>query len=274
MNKIQKEELNILLEFDRICKKHELKYSLAYGTLLGAVRHQGFIPWDDDIDVMMIRSEYDKFCTIVQQELDSNDYIFVDNRVDQKFYYGFSKIRSKHIMMPERSTSYLGIEQGVWIDIFPYDAVPNDPVLALKQKKKVKFYHNLMVAFVFTYPSKNDSGITKIIKSLFSNFNRLTRNWVKPRQMIYNLQFKQITKYNDSNCDRNNSLGSNFTEREYAGGMLSQEQLSNLIQIKFEGNSMSSIKDYDSNLTGVYGDYMTPPKKEDQVSVHDVTVER
>lgn len=270
MNDIQKEELNILLEFDRICRIHDIKYSLAFGTLLGAIRHKGFIPWDDDVDIMLSRNNYDKFISVVAEELDNENYVFVDHNIEQKFYYGFAKIRSRNLMMPEKSTQYLGIEQGVWIDIFPFDAVPDDQTLAIKQKNRIKRYHKFFVAFVFTYAKETDKGFSKIVKVALSKLNRKTQNLTKLRRYVYKLQNNVITKYNNTTTKRYNALGSNYTEKEYSGGMLSLEQLNNLMEVEFEGHIVTVIKDYEIFLTGVYGDYMTLPDVQDRVSVHDV----
>lgn len=247
MNKVQSEELRILIEFDRIARKHKLKYSLAYGTLIGAIRHQGFIPWDDDVDVIMLRSEYEKLKSILKSEL-ASDMIFVDHTTEDKYYLSFGKIRSKNVLMPESSTNYLGAHQGVWVDIFPYDGVSDDKELALKQKKSLQRYHDLLVYSVFVNPYVTDSLRVKVVKSLFHGFNKATKNFTALRRRFVDKINFESTRYNRTSPKYYNALSVNFTELEYSGSMLTKAQLNDLIEVKFEGYSFYAIADYDKYL--------------------------
>ncbi|WP_267128104.1 LicD family protein [Erysipelothrix piscisicarius] len=172
MNKLQQEELNILIEFDRICKKHNIIYSLSSGTLLGAIRHQGFIPWEDDIDVNMSRSEFNRFEQVVAEEL-NQDFFYQSFKTEKDHYHAFSKIRSNKVELVEKSTDYLNINHGVWIDIFPYDNIPDDLELRNEQKKKVSFYNKLISLFVYTFVTDEDLGKKRLIKSTFYHLNRI-----------------------------------------------------------------------------------------------------
>lgn len=120
----QEEMLNILHEIDRICRKHEVKYWLEFGTLLGAVRHQGFIPWDDDCDIGMMRSDFKKLRELIPSEL-SRDFFFQTNETDPKYWRKMAKIRSNKIKMIEYDEmENEGYHQGVYVDIFVYDFYP------------------------------------------------------------------------------------------------------------------------------------------------------
>lgn len=121
-NEIHKKELDIALEFRKICEKYDLKYFMLGGSMLGAIRHNGFIPWDDDIDFGMPRDDYDKFIDLVTNEL-SKKYNFVsfENTKDYKLF--FSKIEDRSYTMIDKSN----IKDKIvfpWIDIFPIDGVP------------------------------------------------------------------------------------------------------------------------------------------------------
>ena len=96
LKKLQKIELDILIEFDKICKKNNLRYVLVGGTLIGAIRHKGFIPWDDDIDVSMPRKDYNKFIKIQEKELNHNKYYFQSMETNDKFGLPFAKLRRKN----------------------------------------------------------------------------------------------------------------------------------------------------------------------------------
>lgn len=269
MNAIQAEELKILIEFDRVCKKHDLKYSLGYGTLIGVVRHHGFIPWDDDVDIIMSREEYTRFLTIIDDEL-NDDFCFVNHEREKNYWYGFGKIRSNKILLPEKSTEYLGIKQGVWIDIFPFDTVPDDEVLKSVQRKKLKHYHNLFVAFVFTHPQSGDAGLKKVIKAVCHGFNRVFAR-INPFLSMWYKKMEQEARMFEGRSEYCNGLSLNFTDREYEGSIIPCSDLEDTIDMEFEGVLFPVIRNYDAMLTGIYGDYMTYPKPEDQRSVHDVS---
>ena len=270
MNAIQQEEFRILQEFDRICKKHNLQYSLAYGTLIGAIRHKGFIPWDDDIDVMMHREHYDKFVSIVGQEL-AQDMIYCDHEQEKKYYYGFAKIRSRVLNYPEKSTEYLGINQGVWIDIFPFDAIGDiSPIESKKQFDAIKRVHNFFVFSVFTHPNDNESGWKNTVQSVLYKINSSTQNITFLRNYMYRKMEKIGIAKNSERAIRHNSIMVNLTENEYSGGILTKEQLNNCILQEFEGGLFPVISDYDAHLTGIYGDYRTLPPENERVSNHSI----
>jgi len=122
--KAQKVMLSILVEFERICSKYQLTYWLDYGTLLGAVRHKGFIPWDDDLDVSMPREDYEKFLQVSSKELDTK-YFLQNKQTDKSIYIHYTKIRDKHSTFIEdhevgKTISY---QQGIFIDIFPVNFI-------------------------------------------------------------------------------------------------------------------------------------------------------
>lgn len=121
--KIWATELGILERFDMVCKKHQLTYYAYYGTLLGAVRHQGFIPWDDDIDVIMFRDDYEKFQAIAPGEF--TEPYFFQNTYTDRVLWPFSKIRDSRTTAAEPQFNSLGctFHQGIFIDIFPFDSV-------------------------------------------------------------------------------------------------------------------------------------------------------
>lgn len=123
-------ELDLLCELDRVCKKHGIKYTLAYGTLLGAARHHGFIPWDNDADVVMLREDYTKFCEVADREFYGRYFLQTDENTPEAGR-GHAQLRNSETTailkseMVDRRPLY-GFNQGVFIDIFPLDSVPDD----------------------------------------------------------------------------------------------------------------------------------------------------
>lgn len=128
LRQLQLVQLELLLEFDRICRKHHIMYSLTGGTLLGAVRNGGFIPWDDDSDVSMMRSEYEKFVAVCEQELDTEKFYFQDIDRTPGYRWGYAKLRRKDTIFLRENQEHMPYEQGIFMDIFPRDSVPDGVV--------------------------------------------------------------------------------------------------------------------------------------------------
>ena len=142
LQQLKRIELAMLDEFVRICDANGIDYFLSGGTCLGAARHKGFIPWDDDIDVGMLREDYDRFAQACKTEL-SDGFIFQDMNTEPNCGLVFGKIRKKGTVYSETYSSHIAMSQGVWIDIFPYDRVSNDSTERIKQYRKVSFLKNL-----------------------------------------------------------------------------------------------------------------------------------
>ncbi len=125
---IQRIELEMLTEVDRICRKCGIHYNIIAGTLLGAVRHGGFIPWDDDADVAMLRPEYERFREACRTELDTDRFYFQDHKVTPGYRWGYGKLRRKETLFLREHQEHMPYEQGIFIDIFPLDAVPDSRI--------------------------------------------------------------------------------------------------------------------------------------------------
>ncbi|WP_331835979.1 LicD family protein [Erysipelothrix piscisicarius] len=271
MNKLQQEELNILIEFDRICKKHNIIYSLSSGTLLGAIRHQGFIPWDDDIDVNMSRSEFNRFEQVVAEEL-NQDFFYQSFKTEKDHYHAFSKIRSNKVELVEKSTDYLNINHGVWIDIFPYDNIPDDLELRNEQKKKVSFYNKLISLFVYTFVTDEDLRKKRLIKSTFYHLNRIFYrvNFLLPT--LYKKRQVWIEKYNNDKTEYANMLVFNFNDAIYQATFIRNAILDSVTAGVFENHQFLIPTEYDEILTLNYGDYMQLPPESERVSNHEVVL--
>lgn len=125
LQKLQETELEILLEVDRICRKNRIHYSLTGGTLLGAVRHGGFIPWDDDADISMLRSEYKKFQQACRTDLDTEKFYFQDMENTPGYRWGYGKVRRKDSVFLREGQEGMPYEQGIFLDVFPRDGIPD-----------------------------------------------------------------------------------------------------------------------------------------------------
>lgn len=122
LQELQQFSLDILKDVAGFCEKNNIRYSLGYGTMLGAVRHKGFIPWDDDVDIMMPREDYEKFRTIYKSKL----YSFIDSRNTPDCYIAFGRVCDTKKTLASSCIPWVKKDVGVWIDIFPVDRVPDD----------------------------------------------------------------------------------------------------------------------------------------------------
>lgn len=181
IKKVWAVELDLLNEFIRVCKKYNIQFFAAGGTILGAIRHKGFIPWDDDIDIMMFRSEYERLCSIAPMEF-SHPYFFQTEETDPGSYRGHAQLRNS------MTTSILKIEleqkktinQGIFIDIFPLDAVPDDVSerkvfykLMVKKQKRYWEYVNYLYPYRFQFR-----------KNLFILFENLFKSLLLPKRTV------------------------------------------------------------------------------------------
>lgn len=132
LKRLQQALLEILLAVDKVCKNNNITYFLDSGSALGAIRHDGFIPWDDDIDIGMLRDDYESFMSIAQAEL-GNKFVVSNPRINKKQAALFGKVWLKDTVFETEETKDAGLEQGIFIDVFPYDVLNNNPSIATRQ---------------------------------------------------------------------------------------------------------------------------------------------
>lgn len=239
--------LAYLLEIDRICKKHDIKYFLAGGTLLGAVRHNGFIPWDDDADVMMLREDYEKFKNIVSEELPDNLFFQVP-KTEKLNHHVFSKIRINNTMFATAFTSkFLDMHNGIFVDILSHDKTGNT-----RFSQNLHRYATLATrSMVF-----NKWGNTPIktggkhpVMCVFANIAKD----VFPMKFLEWFQDKTIGFYKNSKKSEYlyDGMGRNLRR-----GAFPKRWLDDVLYIDFEGYKLPIPKEYDNYLTYLYGDYM------------------
>lgn len=142
LRKLQLVELSVLGEIDRVCKKHDIPYFLESGTALGAARHRGFIPWDDDVDIGMLRPDYERFLNIAQEELGSS-YVLSDALLNNRHAAMFAKVWKSDTKFYTRETVEAGIPQGVFVDVIPYDVLHRDTKKAQRQIRSCRFWQSM-----------------------------------------------------------------------------------------------------------------------------------
>ena len=188
MNKIdelKKYELIILDEIDRICKKYNIKYFLGYGSALGAIRHKGFIPWDDDVDMHMLGKDYLKLIEILSNNQD-NKYFFQSLETEKNYYLLWNKIRLNNTIFIEKGWEDNKIHQGISLDIFPLIEYPDNDKDKIKINRIFKITKLLIDNNMETNKNYNSYGISgKILSKLFKLIPQSIRN----KKVIKNIQF-------------------------------------------------------------------------------------
>lgn len=238
--------LAYLLEVDRICKKHNLKYFLAGGTLLGAIRHHGFIPWDDDADVMMLREDYDKFCEIVQQELPSNLF-FQTRETDPDNHQPFSKIRINNTLFATEFTAlFPKMHNGIFMDVLAHDKTAKHKWSQKIHLSATMLFRSLVLNKWRGTPVKSGGKHPLLCKGI----TLLTK--IVPLGFAKSAMFWLITLFKNSKSGYlYDSMGRNIGR-----GVFPKEWLDEVVYVDFEGYQLPVPKEYHKYLTWLYGDYM------------------
>lgn len=256
---LQNIELDMVREFVRICEKYNLDYFMAGGTFLGAVRHKGFIPWDDDIDLGMYRSDYDKFLKIAETEL-SYPYKIQTYKNTETHHYYFSHIVDLRYKV-RRLGSLDKREEYVWIDIFPYDGLP-DGVHGNLFYLKLLFYRFCyhMAYFDRVNIARTDRAAWQkiILKILLCIHNILKFDKNKWRNKID----KNLKSVDINNCKRIMSFMGVKLQKEIMPRVVYDE----LIEYEFEGIKLKGPENFDKVLSQMYGDYMELPPENKRIS--------
>lgn len=240
-------ELDLLNKLTEVCNKYNLKFYADAGTLLGAVRHKGFIPWDDDIDVAMLREDYDKLIAVADQEF--QDPYFLQSGYNEKGYArGHAQLRNSHTtaILESEKESNCKFNQGIFMDIFVLDAVPDNITELEKEKKKIENLNRII--FNKMNRNKKITSVKDFVKKIIFSFFSLEKAFRKKEKIL-----KSVDLNNVSNIA---PLGFIFeTQKRIRDKHLYDET----VLLDFENTKIPAPKEYDLYLQNRYGkDYMTP----------------
>lgn len=249
---IKKIQLEILKNIDSFCRENNIIYSLYFGTLLGAVRHKGYIPWDDDIDLMMPRPDYDKFIDLYNHE----KYRVVSSKIDTKYPYLFAKVEDKRTKLVENTDIEYNI--GINVDVFPLEGIPDSNKELKIYFKKINKYKDLLnLKTVKIAPSRS------LIKNLILKTLKILFFWKSYEKII--LQFQnEVDKFNYENSKY--LIAPSFHRKKTK--KLTKLLYTEIIDIDFESKKYKAIKRHDEYLTMQYGNYMKLPPEKDRVTHH------
>lgn len=260
--KIQYAGVQILEEFDRVCEENNLKYSLAYGTLIGTIRHKGFIPWDDDIDVFMPREDFNKLREVYKSKFKPT-FFYQTNKTDPEYFYLLDKVRLNNSIFRESFVSKYNIHHGIYIDIFPLDFIPKQKVMRRLHFLAVNFYRTGVMA---KYPMlRARTGKKKWVFMALRLFYA-----VFPLKFLYERAQTVAQKYNNVEDKTRFDVVSFFGPykmREIHDASVFDK----IIKGQFMGHKFNVIAEYDSYLKRVYGDYMKLPPEEKRSTRHTIT---
>lgn len=249
-------ELDLLQKLLDVCEKHHLKIWAYGGTLLGAVRHQGFIPWDDDIDLAMFREDYDKLCSIASEEF-LHPYFFQTEYTDQGSFRGHAQLRNSNTTgILKSEVEYADYNQGIFIDIFPLDTKIDNSLYYRIQVLEAKILKYLAKR-LYWYPKGNHFNDKRLRYLVTCSVVKVLKCFVKPIT-IYRMFERVCQKYNylsDSEC---------VVAMEHVPGSIydvfPRKCFKRIIWSKFEDMMIPVPEGYDQILRTNYGDYMTPRK--------------
>lgn len=275
---IQQYGLEILQTFHEICETHQLNYILDFGTLLGAIRHQGFIPWDDDIDVAMPRKDFEMFQKIAPSALPAHMFLQTHD-TDSNYYNLIAKIRIPNTDYVENAMQYFDIVHGPWLDIFIYDAKFDDCELE-KQKQKIynkkRSFYPKLINTLYCDPAVDYNFFEQKSKQIYQKVIQKAQARQKRVLLMRYLdkQYDEVTQIIKENPPSNSSgelLTYTFpihSKADEAGLSLNQKDFQNRKLQKFEGFLFYIPKNYDQLLTNRYGNYLELPAVADRKSNH------
>lgn len=260
LRKLQLKELDILNHFHNFCEINGLTYFVCGGCLIGSLRYQKFIPWDDDADVFMPRADYQRFIELWQKQKADGRFVLLNETDDTFTRNSFATLVDTSMTLVKNYQKDLNIPHGVAFDIFPIDPRPD------KKVQKYLQYFWCIIYSLFraqTIPEKHGGVMafgSKILLGIFRSFN--------VRKKIWKFAEKRMTQYKTEDCNKVCELcaGPRIMKNEYP-----KELFENTVDITFEGCRFKAMEGYDKYLKIAFGDdYMTPPPVEQQVVSHDL----
>lgn len=251
--------LGIAEYLDKLCEENGMNLFMSGGTLLGAVRHKGFIPWDDDIDMYLSRPDYDRLIEIFRQQGNNGKYKLLAHELDDKYLYGFAKLIDTDTLLIEKGGD-AGVEMGLFLDIFPIDGLGDDIKFAKKHMKKLNKYIILNLSLLVKPWRKEVSfaknfaiACVRVLAKMYGA-NRLHK---KLSKIVHSVPY-ETSKY----------VGEFIDEIGDKRIMLKNEMYDDYELMDFENIKLKAPKNWDKWLTQFYGDYMKLPPVEKRVLTH------
>lgn len=244
--------LSIAKDIDELCKINDIEYYLLGGSAIGAVRHKGFIPWDDDLDIIMTHENYERFIKVCREQLDKSKYYVQVGLEDWPLY--FTKIKLKGTLLEEYDAYATNDNmKGIYVDIFKMDNVSSNPMIARWQYFCAKYF----LCYQLSQKTYSSASFIKKIMMAMSFLCKIpfVRNFMK----------KQVELYNDKECD---CCGFFYGRTKFRTAIVKKSILGKPLRVPFEDTKFPIAEHYHEYLTQMFGDYMTLPPEEKRVGLH------
>lgn len=262
--KLQKIQKEIYLDFQELCKKHDIPFFVSGGTAIGTIRHKGFIPWDDDIDVCMLRNDYNKAIYYIRKEL-SDKYTVYDCKSKDGYVMAFSRLCRNGTKMQEDADTDSNFTTGIFIDMFAYDKTTSDSRLFKRQIRRTWLIARLIVLSKYKRPKfpNNLKGIKlKIARIICVFIHYILKILHLNKKVLYKMYLKEATKYNDSQYE----LYTDFSYSHPEKVLCTYDMIFPLKEMPFEDITVQMLNNADKYLTSQYGDYMKIPPIEKRIT--------
>lgn len=261
LDEIKNTELNVLKVIDKICDENNIKYSLFGGSAIGGVRHHGFIPWDDDIDIMILRKDYEKLLNIFQKHNNNiNNCMFMDATIQKDYNYVWGKVVNLNTTAKE--TGIRKIENyGVFVDIFPIDKIPENIKERLRFYKRLRRRNQIINLCIYDKQISNNK-----IKLYIKKFIAVFLAFIDLHKFVLKT-IDLMKKYNHTNSKKYSMLHIRTAINEKI--VYDETELAEIIKIPFEDTKISIYKEYDRMLKKRFGNYMALPPIEERKSGHN-----
>lgn len=256
--KMWKIELDMLDQVTRICDENGLKYSLIYGSAIGAMRHHGFIPWDDDIDLCMVREDFDKFIQIAHQSL-PEPYFLQENLIDDQHISGLLRMRHSESTGIIRGDDMKKCNNGIFIEIYPLDYVPDHKTARKIQLKLSYWLMHALSAYYYNYHESVKQRLGKQFVHLFG-YNRVYKWWKNVCTHYQGKDKKMVNLVTMPHYGITNDM------------LISAKEITDVVPCRYEYTNAYVTKSYDKLLRRTYGDYMQFPEEKERGKHHDQIV--
>ncbi|MCD7860258.1 MAG: LicD family protein [Firmicutes bacterium] len=257
IGKLRAYELSILDNFIEVCNVLGLRYFIVQGTLIGAIRHKGFIPWDDDIDVGMFRKDYDVFVENARQYLPENIFLQTHG-TDPGYMHSFAKLRNSDTTFIELSCKNIDMNHGIYIDIFPFDYYPDNRLAGIWYDAR-KLLIRYRVRENYYIPSDSNPSVKNSIRWILKRISKILYPTIEIALKKQEYMYRSVPL-----SKRLINNGSPWGNKE----RIPVEWMDNTVTVQFESFSVEAPQDYDSYLRNVYGDYMKMPPEEKRIPHH------